>query len=630
MGRSGATGSVRCGVVGPVRSGAFRCSDAARWTVAGAAAGGAAGNGAEADGAAGVAGASPVICRRGMAGRRATVSGGAIRCGRTAAGRDGGRAAATAWFPGPSVGRAGAGRSPACTAEPAEPDGLAEPAEPAELPELPEPDEADEPAELPEPEPAVADGPGEPGEPEELAEPTEPDRGDECDGAEELDESADPAAARVAAPDLAAFAGPDPVPDRVAFARPDASPYRAASAGPAEPAEPDPAARPVEAAERDTYTVAGALGDDDRFAGPEAPDDDGFPAPEAPDDDGSPNLGARADDRDGAPEAADDDRSTDPGAPDDDRDAAPEAADDDRLAGSAPRDDDRFTAPAAPDDDRLAPEAADRWTGGDAGPGFPDPAPVPVPVPRADAFPAEADGRADAGPRDPAASSASAGRTARSSSGPPGEVEGRAEPGRATPWMRPAGADGRTAWPSSPPRDGFCQEARPERNRSPSLTPIEDRATVTDGGATCRHPPSQPPSSGPRPSAAPDTAGVAGTTEVSPYPLPPSGEGAPDRRRSARRSQSPNPTRSPAFVDAGVDPRYLPHPLLTFAVGEVENVLTLPMEVIGDVRDLLPQPGKRVRHDSPRRPPERSTSNDPWHSGQVTAACVWPSLLILR
>ncbi|MFE8911781.1 hypothetical protein [Streptomyces globisporus] len=104
-----------------------------------------------------MAGASPVICRRGMAGRRATVSGGAIRCGRTAVGCDGGRAAAAALFPGPSVGRPGAGRAPA-------------------------PDE-----------------PGEPPEPEETDEPV---------GAEELDEVADP--------DLAASEGPDTAPDRAA------------------------------------------------------------------------------------------------------------------------------------------------------------------------------------------------------------------------------------------------------------------------------------------------------------------------------------------------------------------------------------------------------------------------------
>ncbi|MCT6780085.1 hypothetical protein LXH09_25940 [Streptomyces sp. CS7] len=611
-----------------VWSGRLRCSDAARWTVAGAAAGGATENGAGADGAAGVAGASPVICRSGMAGRRATVSDGAIRCGRTAAGRDGGRTAAAALFPGPSVGRAGAGWAPACAAEPDGPD-TAEPDEPPEPdgPDTVEPEElgeCDEPAEPPDVDGPDAGEPDEPAESDERDEPDAPDRSEELDGAEEpeepdraeeLDEVADLEADRVSEPDLAVFAGPDTEPDRPAFEGPDAAPGRAASAGPAEPAVPDAVARPVEAAERDTYTVSGVPADDDRFARPEAPDDDWVPDPEAPQGDGSPGLGAGDDAPDVNPEARDDDR-----------DVAPEAPDDDRSAGFEERDDDRPPAPEAPDDDRLAPEAADRWTGGDAGPGFPD----PVPVPRTDALPAEADGRSDAGPTGSAGSSA--GRTARSSSGPPGDVAGRAEPGRATPWMRPTGADGRTAWPSSPPRDGFCQEARRERNRSPSLTPIEDRATVTDGGATRRHPPSQPP-----PSASPDTtdpAGTAGTAGTSSRPAPPRAplcrDGVTDRRRSARRSQSPNPTRSPAFVDAGVDPRYLPHPLLTLAVGEVENVLTLPMEVVGDVRDLLPQPGKRVRHDSPRRPPERSTSNDPWHSGQVTAACVWPSLLIRR
>nr|WP_282686043.1 MULTISPECIES: hypothetical protein [unclassified Streptomyces] len=605
--RSGATGRVRSGATGPVRSGPPPRSDADRWTVAGAAVDDAAEKGAGgATGVAGAAGASAVICRSGMAGRRATVSGGVIRSGRTAAGRDGGRTTASVLLPGPSVGRPGAGRAPACAAEPTEPDGPDEPTERTE---------PDEPTERTEPDEPTASG-----EPDEPAEPTESDERDEPDKpdqSEESDEVADPAADGFADADPAAFVGPDtgPVtdPDRAVFELPDASldasPDRAESAGPAEPAVPDAAVRPVEAAERDTYTVPGVPADDDRFAGPDAPDEDWLP------DDWPPDLWAPDDAPDPAPEA-----------PADDRDVAPEARDDDRSAGSEAREDDRLVAPAAPDDGRLPPEAADRWTGGDVGPGFPD----PVPVPRADALPAEADGRSGAGPRGSAGSSLPSGRTARSSSGPPGDAEGRAEPGRATPWMRPTGADGRTAWPSSPPSDGFCQEARRERNRSPSLTPIEDRATVTDGGATRRHPPSQPPSPSPRPPASLDTAGVAGTAEVSPCPLRPSGEGTADRRRSVRRSQSPNPTRSPAFVDAGVDPRYLPHPLLTLAVGEVENVLTLPMEVVGDVRDLLPQPGKRVRHDSPRRPPERSTSNEPWHSGQVTAACVWPSLLMRR
>lgn len=244
-----------------------------------------------------------------------------------------------------------------------------------------------------------------------------------------------------------------------------------------------------------------------------------------------------------------------------------------------------------------------------------------------------------AAPATPPGSPSASGRAARSSSGPPGEAE-RGTPGRATPWMRPTGADGMTAWPNSPPKVGFCHEASRDRNRSPSLTPIEDRATVTAGGATRRHPPSQsePPEPEPPEAEAPTSAAAPAPTSAeapasAPEPAtgPVSASATPAPGPSVRRrSQSPNPTRSPAFVDAGVDPRYLPHPLLTLRVGEVENVLTLPMEVVGDVRDLLPQPGKRVRHDSPRRPPERSTSNEPWQSGQVTAAWVWPSLLIRR
>ncbi|CAM5412359.1 hypothetical protein SCALM49S_05090 [Streptomyces californicus] len=339
------------------------------------------------------------------------------------------------------------------------------------------------------------------------------------------------------------------------------------------------------------------------------------------------------------PEVPDEDRLTVPGAPDDDRPAVPGVPDDRVAEPEVPDGEPGVVAPGV----RAPLVRVDRWTVGDAG------AVAPDLVRRAACRPAEEGGRSGAVAEGSAGSSASAGRTARSSSGPPGDVEGRAEPGRVTPWMRPTGAEGSTACPSSPCWAGFCHEASRARNRSPSLTPIEARATVTSGGATRRQPPSQPPPSdpelppepgpapGPLPLSSSGVPGVPVPTEApdpaanpSP-PRPPSGRpGAPGRRRSARRSQSPSPTRSPAFVDAGVDPRYLPHPLLTLRVGEVENVLTLPMEVVGDVRDLLPQPGKRVRHDSPRRPPERSTSNDPWHSGQVTAACVWPSLLIRR
>ena len=63
---------------------------------------------------------------------------------------------------------------------------------------------------------------------------------------------------------------------------------------------------------------------------------------------------------------------------------------------------------------------------------------------------------------------------------------------------------------------------------------------------------------------------------------------------------------------------------------EVEDVVEGPVEVVGDVRDLLVDPVGRVRHDSPRRPPARSMVNRCEHSGQVTAARVWPSALIRR
>ncbi|MCX5164273.1 hypothetical protein OHA43_33965 [Streptomyces sp. NBC_00305] len=113
--------------------------------------------------------------------------------------------------------------------------------------------------------------------------------------------------------------------------------------------------------------------------------------------------------------------------------------------------------------------------------------------PRALSPPVVLPAEAGAGPAAASASPSAPAGAARSSSGPPGAVD-RAPPGRATPWIRPTGADGSTAWPSSPANARFCHDARPSRNRRPSLTPIEDRATVTAGGATRRQPPSQSPS----------------------------------------------------------------------------------------------------------------------------------------
>lgn len=97
---------------------------------------------------------------------------------------------------------------------------------------------------------------------------------------------------------------------------------------------------------------------------------------------------------------------------------------------------------------------------------------------------------------------------------------GRATPGRVTPWMRPTGAEGRTAWPSSPPYATFCHEASRDRKRSPSLTPIEDRATVTAGGATRRQPPSQSPPARAEGTAPGADSGADSGPDAGPVPSP--------------------------------------------------------------------------------------------------------------
>lgn len=53
---------------------------------------------------------------------------------------------------------------------------------------------------------------------------------------------------------------------------------------------------------------------------------------------------------------------------------------------------------------------------------------------------------------------------------------------------------------------------------------------------------------------------------------------------------------------------------------EIEKLLERPMEVIGDVRDLLEEPLGRVRHDSPGRSPARSIVNSCLQEGHATDA----------
>ncbi|WP_399422117.1 AMP-binding protein [Streptomyces sp. WAC05292] len=76
--------------------------------------------------------------------------------------------------------------------------------------------------------------------------------------------------------------------------------------------------------------------------------------------------------------------------------------------------------------------------------------------------------------------------------------------------------------------------------------------------------------------------------------------------------------------------RHPPHVRLPVRVLQVEDRVQVPVEVVGEVRGLLLEHVRRVRHDSPRRLPASSTSNAPSQCGQETAARVWPSALIRR
>src|SRR4051794_34558022 len=63
---------------------------------------------------------------------------------------------------------------------------------------------------------------------------------------------------------------------------------------------------------------------------------------------------------------------------------------------------------------------------------------------------------------------------------------------------------------------------------------------------------------------------------------------------------------------------------------EVEDLFERPVEVVGDVRDLLEELVGRVRHDSPGASPDRSTVNWCWQAGHETSACVCPSWFTRR
>src|SRR3954468_791369 len=81
---------------------------------------------------------------------------------------------------------------------------------------------------------------------------------------------------------------------------------------------------------------------------------------------------------------------------------------------------------------------------------------------------------------------------------------------------------------------------------------------------------------------------------------------------------------------AGVDLADLgDHPLPRLVV-HVQDLREAPVQVVADVRDLLPQPIGRVRHDPPGASPAMSTANSWPQCGQATATSACPSWLIRR
>ena len=83
-------------------------------------------------------------------------------------------------------------------------------------------------------------------------------------------------------------------------------------------------------------------------------------------------------------------------------------------------------------------------------------------------------------------------------------------------------------------------------------------------------------------------------------------------------------------MGSGVDPADVVDVHHTVGVFQVEQGVQRPVQVVGEVRDLLLQAVGRVRDYSPRRLPDRSRVNSWLQAGQVTAARVWPSALTRR
>jgi hypothetical protein len=65
-------------------------------------------------------------------------------------------------------------------------------------------------------------------------------------------------------------------------------------------------------------------------------------------------------------------------------------------------------------------------------------------------------------------------------------------------------------------------------------------------------------------------------------------------------------------------------------MGEIQEIIEGPVEVVGQETDLLPETIGPDRHYSPGTPPPTSTKIASWQLGQVTSATVVPSVLIRR
>jgi len=79
-----------------------------------------------------------------------------------------------------------------------------------------------------------------------------------------------------------------------------------------------------------------------------------------------------------------------------------------------------------------------------------------------------------------------------------------------------------------------------------------------------------------------------------------------------------------------IEVRHHPGHALTNTMREIKDVVELPVKVVGQKSDLLPEAISSDRHYSPGAPPPTSTITSWLQCGQVTSATVVPSVLMRR